>query len=979
MRKFTGVAVSLNAVAYPADAAAGAARVRWVETQAGRAVAGLRTLLRSASLALRSWAVSNRSRLCAGALAASTPAVFSQNFWEPLNGPTGGPLSSLALDRGSGRFFAGAAYSGGYNLGAGALFRSTDAAATWTRLGDTLAAIPEPDSVVRSVAVSSGGDVYVAFSNAGVYRSTDGGDHWSPINAGLPNPQIRRVAVAPTGEVYCCPNNAGVYQLNAATRQWSAINDGLTSLNGQCFAFGSGVMLLGTRGGGVFKRTGAAPWRSVNSGLGNLQLDDFAGAPSATLYAATDAGLYSSADAAETWSASGGPFADSLVNACGLSGGTVVVGTALGVYRSVNGGTWVAGGAGFPGRFVRAFVTDAAERLYAATDLGVYRSTDAGANFVPVNSGLIAQTVSRVLLASDGTLLAGTFSSGLYRSRDGGATWDGPALPSRFVFALAESPWGDLFAGNYTIDSNQQPDGHAWRSQDHGATWAPLDNGLRSTMVSGFVFPAAQHVMCSSAWTPGGVHESTVNGNLWTRLGPPQPIPAYFLGRSPSGDLYIGSEGMGVWRKAAASSAWENKGFNQSQQFAVAFNAQGHVFFGNDGRLRGVYRSTDGGQTFQPLNSYPSLFAWTIVVLPDGTIFAGGKDAGVQRSTSNGDAWENVNSGMPTNACTWLVLGSDRHLYAGSIGRGVFRSVSPVIASSAPAVVEPRLSNLSTRAQTAPGAAVLTAGFAIGAGANKQVLVRGVGPTLGLAPFGLAGVLPDPFLTLFNSTSAVIATNDNWGAPVGTAAVTAATFSSVGAFALPVGSRDAALLTTLAPGNYTAQVAGAAGSDGTGLAIIEIYEVGAGGAKLLNLSARGQVLTGSNLMIPGIVIAAGTGTRRLLVRAAGPALAPLQVTDFLSDPTITLTNAAGNLTVATNNDWGTPSGAGAASAATLAAAFGQAGAFSFSAGSKDAALLVDLAPGNYTLQVTGVGGAAGLAIVEVYDLTPVGAGQNPLP
>lgn len=909
--------------------------------------------------------------------AVCTAAAAAADFWAPLYGPTGGPLASIAIDSRNGRLYAGAAYSGGYNLGAGAVFRSTDGAASWVRLGDTLASLSEADSVVRSVAVGPGGEVYVAFANAGVFQSTDGGDHWSSINAGLPNLQIRRVAVAPTGEIFCCPTNAGVYQYDGVARQWAAINTGLTNLNGQCFAFGNGVVLLGSRGGGIFKRSGAGAWVGVNSGLGNLQLNDLAGSPAATLYAATDAGLFISADGAESWASAGGPFAGALVNSCGVTAGTAVAGTALGLYRSVGGGSWVAAGAGFTGRFVRAFAIDAGGRWYAATDLGAYRSSDAGVSLVPVNSGLIAHTISRVIHVADGTLLAGTWSSGLYRSRDGGATWDGPALASRFIFALAESPWGDLFAGNYTIDSNQQPDGHAWRSSDRGATWVPLDNGLRSSMVSGFVFPGSNHVMCSSAWNPGGVHESTDNGNRWTRLGPPQSIPAYFLGRSAAGDLYIGTEGLGVWRLGAGDATWENKGFNQSQQFAVAFNRQGHVFFGNDGRIRGVYRSIDGGRTFLPLNSYPSQFAWTLLALPDGTLFAGGKDAGVQRSTTNGDTWENVNSGLPSNACPWLTLGQDGHLYAGSVGRGVYRSVSPVVAAAPTATTESRLTNLSTRAQTAPGAGVLTAGFALGAGAGKPVLIRAVGPTLGLAPFAVAGVLADPFLTLFNSANAIVATNDNWGTSLETAAITAATFSAAGAFALPAGSRDAAILTTLPPGNYTAQVAGAPGSDGTGLVIVEVYELGGTGAKLLNLSARGQVLTGANLMIPGLVLSPGTGNRRLLVRAAGPALAAFQVPGALADPTITLTNAAGTFTFATNNDWGTPTAPGNADATALAAAFAQAGAFAFPLGSRDAALLVDLAPGNYTIQVTGAGGTTGNAIVEVYDLTPASGGEIP--
>jgi hypothetical protein len=130
-------------------------------------------------------------------------------------------------------------------------------------------------------------------------------------------------------------------------------------------------------------------------------------------------------------------------------------------------------------------------------------------------------------------------------------------------------------------------------------------------------------------------------------------------------------------------------------------------------------------------------------------------------------------------------------------------------------------------------------------------------------------------------------------------------------------------------------------------------------------------------MIPGIVLSPGTGTRRLLVRAAGPALAAFQVPGALADPTITLTNASGTLTLATNNDWGTPDAPGMAGAAALATAFTQAGAFSFPAGSRDAALLVDLAPGNYTIQVTGAGGTTGNAIVEVYDLTPTSGGESP--
>jgi hypothetical protein len=96
------------------------------------------------------------------------------------------------------------------------------------------------------------------------------------------------------------------------------------------------------------------------------------------------------------------------------------------------------------------------------------------------------------------------------------------------------------------------------------------------------------------------------------------------------------------------------------------------------------------------------------------------------------------------------------------------------------------------------------------------VLVRAIGPTLAAAPFNVSGVVADPRLTLFNGPTK-IGENDNWG---GTAALTTA-FTQVGAFALPPNSQDAAMVVTLAPGNYSVQVTGAGG----GVALVEVYEV----------------------------------------------------------------------------------------------------------------------------------------------------------
>ena len=295
-----------------------------------------------------------------------------------------------------------------------------------------------------------------------------------------------------------------------------------------------------------------------------------------------------------------------------------------------------------------------------------------------------------------------------------------------------------------------------------------------------------------------------------------------------------------------------------------------------------------------------------------------------------------------------------------------------VAAALAPTVraQEPRLRNISTRALSGTGASVLTAGFVIGPGANKQVLIRAVGPTL--SAFGLSGLLADPVLTVYNNAGTAVASNDNWGTPVGTGAATAAqlsaAFSSVGAFAFgtTTTSRDSAVLVTLAPGNYTAQVAGTGTT--TGIALVEVYEIGGTGAKLVNTSTRLNI-SATSAPIIGIVVAPGTGSRKLLVRAGGPALAAFGLTGTLADPSIKVTNSLGTV-LATNDNWGTPSDTRAADTLGLTNAFALAGAFAFPSASKDAAVLIDLAPGNYGIQVASQDSSAGLALIEVYDLTP---------
>jgi len=280
-----------------------------------------------------------------------------------------------------------------------------------------------------------------------------------------------------------------------------------------------------------------------------------------------------------------------------------------------------------------------------------------------------------------------------------------------------------------------------------------------------------------------------------------------------------------------------------------------------------------------------------------------------------------------------------------------------------------RLVNLSVLAQVISGTTAGTtanpiiAGFVISGSSPQNILLRAVGP--GLSSMGVTSVLAAPELQVYNSAGQVISDTNSWGG----SSTLSAEFARLGAFALESTSADAAVLLTLSPGPYTLHVNGT--TDGTALA--EIYDASATPAPvnphLVNISARGIVDAGHH--VTGGFVITGSTPKQMLVRGVGPGLAAQGVTSVLSDPTVTLYKI-GTGAIAQNDNWGTPvtSNAGypAASPAQISAAATTTRAFAYVSGSLDSAILITLAPGLYTAEVTGTGGATGAAMVEVYEV-----------
>jgi kumamolisin len=308
---------------------------------------------------------------------------------------------------------------------------------------------------------------------------------------------------------------------------------------------------------------------------------------------------------------------------------------------------------------------------------------------------------------------------------------------------------------------------------------------------------------------------------------------------------------------------------------------------------------------------------------------------------------------------------------------------SPNVANLIAAIAGPappqRLVNISVRSQVETGANITIAGFVIQgpAGTTKTVLVRGVGP--GLAAFGVDGALAGTVLGVYDS-NAEIASNSGWGNdPVaGTSTVaagyrraTAADMAAVGAFALAAGSADSAMVLTLPPGNYSAEISGAGNT--TGVALSEVYETDSADPEVFaNISSRCFVGTGSGVAISGFVIS-GSQTETLLIRGIGPALAGFGVGGSLAAPTLVLHDQDTGNVIASNTGWGTAPVAGTPLAGAsirqaTAADMSSVGAFALTPGAADCAMVVSLPPGSYTAEVSGVGSTTGTALAEVYKM-----------
>ena len=265
----------------------------------------------------------------------------------------------------------------------------------------------------------------------------------------------------------------------------------------------------------------------------------------------------------------------------------------------------------------------------------------------------------------------------------------------------------------------------------------------------------------------------------------------------------------------------------------------------------------------------------------------------------------------------------------------------------APPTPERSMLNISTRLLTQNGDSASIGGFIVaGAGAKtvagseaKTVMLRGVGTSL-----AFDGQLEDPVLELHRSDGTIIAENDNWNSDRQGVMATGLA---------PVDERESAMIVSLQPGAYTVVLHGAAGTSGIG--VVEAYDLTPSDWRLANISTRGRVETGDDVMIAGFILGGADLSSRVVVRGVGPSLAQAGVPGALVDPVLELYNGNG-VQFAANDNWRDTQQADL-QASGLAPN-----------DNAEAAFIGSLAPGAYTAILRGKNNTTGIGLIEVYNL-----------
>lgn len=924
-------------------------------------------------------------------------------------GPTniGGRIVDIAVDPVAADTIYVAAATGG-------VWKSTDKGAHFTEAWPATnpqamgaLAITSNGTLFAGVGEANPGGGSITYGGSGIYRSVDGGQTWEAV--GLTNSgAIGRIAVDPTdsqhifvavaGNLFNPGGERGVYESTNSGSTWTRVLAGDNDTTGAV-----DLAIDPTNPNRVF----AAMW-------------DHRREPDLRTYGGVGSGLYRSADGGTSWQrlTNGLPGSAATIGRIGVALAAsnpqrvyAIVnqtnGLFQGLYRSDDGGnSWTKlptdqkvaeAQANYGWWFGRLWVDPLNQSHVFAAGVSLCESQDSGASFVEHLSphgdhhamAWDLKVPSRVYLGTDG----GTYRSDINGTNDQWTKAVSEPFTQFYSVDVSEQDETRLVGGAQDNGVNRSYGGASWNMYvmgdglaalidpvnqnqvygcfQYGNCYRSTDGGNTTTPFSPATGSARRNWFAPLVFDPSNpatlyfgsnrVHRSTNNAATWSVISPDltggpgrdssypfgtvtalsaaKTNPNRIIAGTDDGRLWFTPDLGATWTRVTdpdVPGTWVTRVAIDPTNPAVAYAT--FSGFRSGSALPYVLKTTDGGANWASIaGNLPQAPVNDIVVV--GSILYVATDVGVFRSADSGASWLSAGGDLPNVPVTDLEYrAASNSIYAATFGRGIYLLQLPVA----------KALNISTRARVETGGSVMIGGFIITGTAPKTVAIRGIGPSL--HDFGVSDFLADPTLELRGADGVLIAKNDNWQDN----STQAAQLSN---FGLGLHNSDeSGIVTTLDPAkSYTAILAGK--DNGTGVGLVEIYDVSEGAdSQLANISTRGLVQTGTNVMIGGFILGAGDNAK-VAVRGIGPSLGQFGLSPVLADPTLELHDSNGALLLS-NDDWQTDS-----ASATQLSAHGLA-----PTNPKESGIFASLPAGAFTAVLAGKNGGTGLGLVEIYNV-----------
>jgi photosystem II stability/assembly factor-like uncharacterized protein len=612
------------------------------------------------------------------------------------------------------------------------VLRSANGGARWTGTSTNLRGTP-----IRALAVdpTNEGIVYVGTEN-GVFKSVDGGASWMALNEGLPAPaasgiegpdSVGALAIDPTNPATVYAGATGVFKSTDGGAHWTASNTGLTRCFVDDITLPCSVTTLAIDGTapatlyagatiGVFKSVdGGAHWVFLNTGA-DMPVTALMIAPTtpATIYVGIwNHGVLESTDGGATWTRTNASLSETDIFTLAVhptTPTTVYSGTRAGVFQSADGGTtWTAINTGLTDLSIATLAIDSTQptSLYAGTPRGVFKSTNGGASWALLPTGLSQAKVSALAIdpLHPSVVYASDAAGDIFKSVDGGERWS--PLHTKFINAsimtLAIDPQNPAVTYAGTVRSlHRTIGGGIFKSTDGGASWTAINAGLPDALIGVLAIDPKTPNVLYAGTDSHGVFKSSNGGESWATVNVSDlytSVRALAIDPITPTTVYAGTRYCRVFKTIDGGASWtemsnglpEDPGGEDITLIRVLAIDPLHpetVYAGTS--HGGVFKTWDGGKNWVVMNNgLPSTAIGSIVIDPHrpsilyagtvGRIFMADTAQGVFMSTDGGAHWAALNMGLTSLSVSHLAIDpqAGRTLYAGT-SSGVFTFQIPV-------------------------------------------------------------------------------------------------------------------------------------------------------------------------------------------------------------------------------------------------------------------------------------------------------------